>query len=52
MIARGARAIVAHPWIVVGAWAVVIAASAVFLLPSLGKTPQAGVGVLPRAEVA
>ncbi|MBO0701628.1 MAG: MMPL family transporter, partial [Candidatus Dormibacteraeota bacterium] len=45
MIARGARMIVAHPWVVVGAWVVVIAASVAFLLPSLGKVPQAGLGL-------
>lgn len=50
MIARGAGAIVAHPWIVVGVWAAVIAASIVFLLPSLGKVPQAGLGLPGDAD--
>lgn len=45
MIARAAAGIVRHPWIVVGVWVVAIAASVVFLLPSLGKVPQAGFGL-------
>ena len=45
MIARSARAVVAHPWIVVAIWVIVIAASLVFLFPDLGKVPQAGLGL-------
>ncbi|MGH7918483.1 MAG: hypothetical protein ACREQM_00895, partial [Candidatus Dormibacteraceae bacterium] len=45
MIARAARVIVGHPWSVIATWVVAIAAAVVFLLPSLGKVPQAGFGL-------
>ncbi len=40
MIARGARTVVDHPWIVIALWAVAVVAAVVFLLPDLGKVPQ------------
>jgi RND superfamily putative drug exporter len=45
VITRSARAIVGHPWIVVAVWVAVIAASLVFLFPTLGKVPQTGLGL-------
>lgn len=45
MIARGARAIVGHPWIVIALWAVAIVAAVVFLLPDLGKVSQTTLGL-------
>ena len=40
VIARGVHAIVGHPWIVIGLWAVAILATVVLLVPGLGKVPQ------------
>lgn len=45
MIAGSARAIVGHPWIVVGVWVLVIATALVVLFPDLGRVPQAGLGL-------
>lgn len=50
VIARGVHAIVGHPWLVIATWVVAIAAAAVFLVPSLGNVPQAGLSLPGSAD--
>ena len=45
MIARGARAVVRHPWIVIALSVIAILGALVFLLPDLDKVPQTTLGL-------